>query len=339
MLQSLAKAGRSVERAKGEQQKPVACSGPRKRSRKFTPVLHPLQPTGFFASVMHSYQFHIGDYRSGVINMTRLERWIYRDLLDICYDTEAPLPADIDKVCVRVGARDQEERDAVASVLDQKFTLAENGYVNDRVAAEIDRFRARGDAAKQSAGRRWQNAKGRSTSEDDANAMQAQCERNANASTPDANAMPIDANREPITDNRKPLTEVEAPVAAEKPLRSRGSRLPAGCPTDEEIEWCRQQRPDLDPMMTRDRFRDHWTAAAGSKGVKADWPATWRNWVRNERGTHGNHQQQKFNHNASIRRAEQAAIAREMDGAVAAAHDGHLRAQVQVAFPGRGIDD
>jgi hypothetical protein len=28
-------------------------------------------------------------------------------------------------------------------------------------------------------------------------------------------------------------------------------------------------------------FRDHWTAASGSKACKADWDATWRTWVRN----------------------------------------------------------
>jgi hypothetical protein len=29
------------------------------------------------------------------------------------------------------------------------------------------------------------------------------------------------------------------------------------------------------------RFRDYWTAKAGAGGVKLDWQATWRNWVRN----------------------------------------------------------
>ena len=28
------------------------------------------------------------------------------------------------------------------------------------------------------------------------------------------------------------------------------------------------------------RFRDYWQAQPGQRGVKADWPATWRNWVR-----------------------------------------------------------
>ena len=29
-----------------------------------------------------------------------------------------------------------------------------------------------------------------------------------------------------------------------------------------------------------DKFIDYWLALAGPKGLKADWPATWRTWVR-----------------------------------------------------------
>lgn len=46
--------------------------------------------------------------------------------------------------------------------------------------------------------------------------------------------------------------------------------------------FCRQKRPDLDPDETFERFRDHWLAQPGQKGVKVDWDATWRNWCRNE---------------------------------------------------------
>ncbi|TKD50205.1 hypothetical protein [Sphingomonas baiyangensis] len=30
-------------------------------------------------------------------------------------------------------------------------------------------------------------------------------------------------------------------------------------------------------------FRDYWHAKAGKDAAKADWTATWRNWVRNSR--------------------------------------------------------
>lgn len=37
-----------------------------------------------------------------------------------------------------------------------------------------------------------------------------------------------------------------------------------------------------DPGVRReaDRFRDYWLSVPGTKGVKLDWPAVWRNWVR-----------------------------------------------------------
>lgn len=64
----------------------------------------------------------------------------------------------------------------------------------------------------------------------------------------------------------------------------RGTRLPKDwTPDDEQIAFCRQERPDLDPHGVASRFRDHWIAQPGVKGRKSDWPATWRNWVRNER--------------------------------------------------------
>ena len=49
------------------------------------------------------------------------------------------------------------------------------------------------------------------------------------------------------------------------------------------MEWeqfCQQIRPELSPVKTFDQFKDYWIAQAGQKGVKLDWFATWRNWVR-----------------------------------------------------------
>lgn len=62
------------------------------------------------------------------------------------------------------------------------------------------------------------------------------------------------------------------------------SRLPDDWePTDADAEFCQTERPDLAVAATVHRFRDYWIAQPGAKGRKADWPATWRNWVRNER--------------------------------------------------------
>lgn len=73
--------------------------------------------------------------------------------------------------------------------------------------------------------------------------------------------------------------------ATRSPAAESGSRLPAdwSLPSDWRI-WAQQERPGLDPASTAERFADHWRAQPGAKGRKADWFATWRNWVRTERG-------------------------------------------------------
>ena len=45
--------------------------------------------------------------------------------------------------------------------------------------------------------------------------------------------------------------------------------------------WANKERPDLNALKVADQFKDFWCAKPGKDGVKLDWAATWRNWVRN----------------------------------------------------------
>lgn len=40
----------------------------------------------------------------------------------------------------------------------------------------------------------------------------------------------------------------------------------------------------VDPALEAARFVDFWAAKSGKDATKADWHATWRNWIRNSRG-------------------------------------------------------
>ena len=88
-----------------------------------------------------------------------------------------------------------------------------------------------------------------------------------------------------ISDSGQREVAPDPPPPREEPeTRSpKGSRLSLQSMPDEYRDFCRQERPDLSPSATWDRFRDHWTAKPGKDGVKLDWLATWRNWVRGER--------------------------------------------------------
>jgi len=62
----------------------------------------------------------------------------------------------------------------------------------------------------------------------------------------------------------------------------RGTRLSdTWTPDAELVAWTREQGADPDRILAS--FRDYWRAQPGQRGVKADWPATWRNWVRRDR--------------------------------------------------------
>ena len=99
--------------------------------------------------VVHYYSYSIKDFRAGSVNMSRLERWIYRDLLDVYYDTEQPLTLDLDKLCREIGARAADERAAVSEVLDYKFEKTEAGYRHERCDLEIARCNAKSEVAKE----------------------------------------------------------------------------------------------------------------------------------------------------------------------------------------------
>jgi hypothetical protein len=81
--------------------------------------------------------------------------------------------------------------------------------------------------------------------------------------------------------------ETEGETEERQKKQSRGTRLPADwVPSEDQISFCKKDRPDLHPAVVADRFRDFWIAQPGARGVKLNWDATWRNWVRNEKVSH-----------------------------------------------------
>jgi hypothetical protein len=73
------------------------------------------------------------------------------------------------------------------------------------------------------------------------------------------------------------------PVPSQSPDKSkRGTRLPSDWkPSTELAAWAIAKRPDLNVSEQLEAFRDYWKSTPGSQGVKLDWDATWRSWIRN----------------------------------------------------------
>lgn len=86
-------------------------------------------------------------------------------------------------------------------------------------------------------------------------------------------------------------SDANANPPAKRSDRSRASRLPTDWALPKKWgEWALAERPDWNAEIVRkvaEQFRDHWLAKGGADARKADWEATWRNWVRREKSLSG----------------------------------------------------
>jgi uncharacterized protein YdaU (DUF1376 family) len=90
---------------------------------------------------MKYYQHHIGDFDKATRHLTRLERSVYRDLIELYYDTEQPLTLDRAALCRKIIARSNEESTAVEQVLNEFFTETPTGWYHERCESEIEKYR------------------------------------------------------------------------------------------------------------------------------------------------------------------------------------------------------
>lgn len=98
-----------------------------------------------------------------------------------------------------------------------------------------------------------------------------------------ANENPAVTQTEP-TRNREEKSREENNSPSLRSGEVRASRLPTDWVLpDDWRQWARAERSDLDLDRAAASFADYWHGKAGKDGRKADWLATWRNWVRNER--------------------------------------------------------
>lgn len=76
-------------------------------------------------------------------------------------------------------------------------------------------------------------------------------------------------------------TSSSADGSVRRSAQSRGTRLPEDFTvTADMVAWVRENHPTVDGRAQTAAFKDHFRAAPGQKGVKVDWTATWRNWMR-----------------------------------------------------------
>lgn len=95
---------------------------------------------------MNYYEHHLGDYAEATAHLSFIEDAAYSRLIRKYYAMERPLPADLKAVQRLVGARSDEEREAISAVLEEFFTLQDDGWHNHRCDEEIGKFRKKQSA-------------------------------------------------------------------------------------------------------------------------------------------------------------------------------------------------
>jgi uncharacterized protein YdaU (DUF1376 family) len=131
---------------------------------------------------MHYYQFNIGDYASHTRHLTAIEDIAYRRLLDLYYLHERPLNSGSASVARQINMREYETE--VSSVLEEFFTLTNDGWINVRADKEISHYRGKIEQASR--------------------AGKASAERRLNVRSTDV--QPTN-NHKPITNNQEPINK------------------------------------------------------------------------------------------------------------------------------------
>jgi len=116
---------------------------------------------------------------------------------------------------------------------------------------------------------------------------------------------------------------------------SKGTRLKEDWVLPDEWRlWAQSKRPDIDVDEEAEIFRDYWIAIPGQKGVKLNWYATFRNWIRRTNGT--NRQVSKNGGVSSAFHENLLEIANELNGDDIQQDAGEIRPQMGLRLPDEG---
>jgi uncharacterized protein YdaU (DUF1376 family) len=205
-------------------------------------------------------QLYVADYLGDTRHLTTEQHGAYLLLLMTMWRSEGVLPDDPIKLARIAGLTVSRWHKISADVL-AFFTPCEGGFTQRRLSAELAIAAEKSEKRSQS-GKAGARAKAlKSNKLDTANASRL------------------------LKHSPEPEPELKKEKLTASPKK--GSRLPPDWkPTEADLTFAASQ--NMTPEETdreADQFRDFWISKPGAGGCKLDWPATWRTWCRNRRGT------------------------------------------------------
>lgn len=216
---------------------------------------------------MKHYPHHISDFNNATRHLTRVERSLYRDLIELYYETEQPLPIEVADVARRIVAN--ELSTDVERMLNEFFTKTPQGWFHGRCDEEITKYQGnnsqRAQAGKASAAKKalkkHQALNGNLTS------VEIPLNENPTEIHNQSTSQPI--NQEPIKKERvKALArpdDVSEQVWGDW-LQLRKAK--SATVTETVVKHARGQAAIAG--MTLEQFLSVW-CARGSQGLEADW--------------------------------------------------------------------
>ena len=234
---------------------------------------------------MRHFAHNIGDYAAATAHLSFIEDAAYHRLLRRYYQDEKPLPADLAAVCRLAGARTKEERQAVANVLGEFFTIEEDGYHQRRADREIETYQSKAQAARENGtkGGRPRNREKTKTVSDQVRSEKLTTPHSP-LPTPTVTPTPTGGANAGARDDAPTMVPREFAEAARARGRAMAQPLSTEwAPDAEDLAHIAKARPDLDDAaidLQTEKFRAH---ALSNNRTSHNWGQSWRKWVLDTR--------------------------------------------------------
>jgi uncharacterized protein YdaU (DUF1376 family) len=205
-------------------------------------------------------RFFSDDWLSGTNALSLEERGALITLVALTASTGEPPKADFHRLSRQLGCTPGRAKKIIEALIDLgKIGVDGGSIINRRALTETEISQKNSEKQSEIARSRWSKNPEKS---------------NEIKESSDAMAQPRQCQPEP---EPEPYKKEEAKASSKK-----GSRLPRDWSLPQEwADWSLAQGMDeLSSRREADRFRDYWVSAPGQRGVKLDWQAVWRNWVR-----------------------------------------------------------
>lgn len=233
------------------------------------------------------FKFYVDDWTAGTVGLSDEEAGFYIRLLSLMWSQRGGLPVDPDAIAKLMGRDCRPVRRLVRALTEKgKLKEARGKLINGRMYKTIVEHQKQAQNASKPrngdarSGKNPEEIPEKSPKNLPKKPRQPEQNQGLSLSLPEPDPEP-EKKTEPSKDGSG------ARKRAEPKRKSLDTRLPDDWVLpDEWRDWALiNYAPDREVVHAEaERFRDYWHAAAGSKGRKRDWAATWRNWCRNANG-------------------------------------------------------